>query len=297
MDTLDIYSYLDYRAFCRDYYRLKKNSDSKFSFRNFGRKAGIAGSYFKHVIDGARNLSPQMTIKFGQGMDLTQREIEYFENLVRFNQALSLEEKSLYFDRMRRKRARTLKPLGLTNAVSLLRHWYVVAIKELVVNLNTDDVKTIQRVLRKKIPENIIETTIDDLKGLGWLQFQNERWISMANQVAFPDEVRSYVVRAFHRQMLEIASEAIEDEIEEREFGAAVFTFPASKLPELKERIKDMQRDLVSYVQDLGSHSAEGEPQYVYHFGVQCFSLQKIDRSGSLSSGMMSEREQNNETV
>lgn len=279
MQALDIYSYLDYRAYCRDFYRTQKEKESKFSFRVFGRKAGVAGSYLKHVIDGVRNLSPEMTLKFGHGMDLSQREIDYFENLVRFNQAASLEEKSLYFDRLRRKRARALKPLGLTDAVALLSHWYVVAIKELVVSLNTDNVKKIQRVLRKKLPENIIENAINDLKELGWLQSNDGKWISQANQVTFPDEVRSYVVRSFHRQMLEIASEAIEDEIGEREFGAAVFTFPLSKLPELKERIKDMQRDLVSFVQDLGAQAESGDPQVVYHFGVQCFALQKVERS------------------
>jgi uncharacterized protein (TIGR02147 family) len=277
MEALDIYSYLDYRAFCRDFYQTKKIIDDKFSFRVFGRKAGIAGSYLKHVIDGVRNLSPEMTIKFGHGMDLTQRQIDYFENLVRFNQAASLEEKSLYFDRLRRKRARALKPLGLTDAVALLSHWYVVAIKELVVNLNTDNVRIIQRILRKRLPENIIEKAIGDLKELGWLQFKEGRWVSLANQVTFPDEVRSYVMRSFHRQMLEIASEALEDDMSEREFGAAIFTFPVSKLPELKERIKDMQRDLVSYVQDLGARAEADEAQVVYHFGVQCFSLQKIE--------------------
>lgn len=277
---LDIYSYLDYRAFCRDFYRTSKERDPRFSFRVFGRQAGVAGSYLKHVIDGARNLSPEMTIRFGNGMGLHAREIDYFENLVRFNQATTLEEKNLYFDRLRRKRARTLKPLGLTDAVALLSHWYVVAIKELVVNLNTDDVKTIQRFLRKRLPENIIEKAVEDLKELGWLQEVSGRWTSQANQATFPDEVKSYVVRSFHRQMLEITAEALEDDMSEREFGAAVFTFPASKLPELKERIKDMQRDLVSYVQDLGA-SSQDEEKVVYHFGVQCFSLQRLEKDKS----------------
>lgn len=276
MGSLDIYSYLDYRSYCRDFYTSEKKTDEKFSYRVFGKRASIAGSYLKHVMDGIRNLSPEMSIKFGQGMGLNTKEIEYFENLVRFNQASSLEEKSFYFDRLRRKRSRALKPLGLTEAVALLSHWYVVAIKELVVNLNSDDVRAIQRVLRKKLPENIIERTIEDLKSLGWISSVDGRWVSSASQIVFPDEVRSYVVRSFHRQMLEVASEALEDDILMREFGAAVFTFPVSKLPQLKERIKEMQKDLISYVQDLGSSNDEEAEKVVYHFGLQCFALQKI---------------------
>src|SRR5947209_3022493 len=176
MGSLDIYSYLDYRAFCRDFYQFEKSNSPKFSFRVFAKKASIASSYLKHVIDGTRNLSSEMSIKFGRGMDLSAKEIDYFENLVRFNKAASLEEKALYFERLRRKRARALKPIGLAEAVDLLTHWYVVAIKEIVVNLNTNDVRSIQKVLRKKLPENLIQKTIDDLQGLGWLQNLGGQW-------------------------------------------------------------------------------------------------------------------------
>ncbi|MDB5038568.1 MAG: hypothetical protein JWQ35_2096 [Bacteriovoracaceae bacterium] len=276
---LDIYSYLDYRTFCRDFYLGQKNADSHFSFRSFAKKASIASSYLKHVIDGKRNLSSEMSIKFGHGMGLSSKEIDYFENLVRFTQASSLEEKDLYFERLRKKRAKSLKSLDLAEAVRLLSHWYVVAIKELVVNLNTVDVKLLQRVLRKKLPENLIEKTIEELRDFGWLNLIEGRWHSSASQVQFPDEVRSYVVRSFHGQMLELAIEALEDDISDREYGAAVFTFPASEFPKLKEKIKELQRDLIGYVQDLSANSKESsrdtKSQRVYHFGVQCFSLQK----------------------
>ena len=275
--SLDIYSYLDYRAFCRDFYCTQKATNPKFSYRSFAKKAVVASSYLKHVMDGIRNLSPEMAIKFGHGMDLSGKEIDYFENLVRFNQAASLDEKSLYFERLRRKRARALRPLGLAEAVDLLSNWYVVAIKEIVVNLNTDDVKVIQRVLRRKLTEHQIQKTIDDLKTLGWLSRTENGW---ASQIQFPDEVKSYVIRSFHQQMLELAIEALGDEISDREYGAAVFTFPASELPALKEKIKELQRELVSFVQDLSAHSKSRSDHLVYHFGVQCFSLQKTpDRS------------------
>jgi len=278
--ALDIYSYLDYRSFCRDFYSTKKSTDENFSFRSFARKAQVASSYLKHVIDGTRNLSPEMGIKFGVAMDLDSKEVEYFETLVRFSQASSLEEKTLYLDRLRRKKARALRPLGIADAVNLLSHWYVVAIKELVVSLNSVDTKLIGKVLRKKISDLVIEKTIEDLQKLGWLFESEGRWGSQATQIQFPDEVRSYVVRSFHRQMLELGTEALEDELDEREFGAAVFTFPKSEFPKLKSKIKDMQLELVSFVQDLASQEKDRE-SLVYFFGVQCFSLQKSVDSSS----------------
>jgi len=121
----------------------------------------------------------------------------------------------------------------------------------------------------------MIQKTIRNLKDLGWLKKVEVQWASSASQIQVPDEVKSYIVRSFHRQMLELATEALGDGISEREFGAAMFTFPRSRISELKERIKEMQKDLISYVQDVASQPSDKEDRLVYHFATQCFALQK----------------------
>ncbi len=274
MEAIDIYSYLDYRAFCRDFYHFKKKSEAKFSYRSFARKTSVAPAHLKHVIDGKRNLSSEMSIRFGRGMGLSEKEVDYFENLVRFNQGHSVEEKNLYFERLRRQRARSLKIFTLAEAARLLSHWYVVAIKEIVVNLNSCDVKVVQKILRKKLPENLIQRTIEDLREMGWLQLKDNRWTSSASQMKFPDEVKSFVIQSFHHQMLELSVEALEDELHEREYQAAIFTFPDSELPALKQKVKDLQEDLVAFVQDIANKHSEDPDLRVFYYGAQCFALQ-----------------------
>lgn len=277
MSIPDLYSYLDYREFCRDFYVEKKNSDKAFSYRSFAKKASVAPAYLKHVIDGKRNLSPETSVRFGCGMGLDEREIEYFENLVRFSQASNLDEKTYYFDKLRKKRTRSLHDMSLADAASLLSDWYVLAIKQIVVNLNTVDVSKIQSVLRRKLPESLIERSIQNLIALGWLEEENGHWKSKASQICFPDEVKSYVVQAFHRQMLEIAEEALEDPLEAREFGATMFSFPEEKVPELKRKVKQLQEDFISYVQATANQKTESNQrdERVHFFGVQCFRLEK----------------------
>jgi uncharacterized protein (TIGR02147 family) len=277
VESLDVFSYLDYRDFCRDFYQTHKIKNSKFSYRYFAKRAQVAPAYLKHIIDGKRNLSPEMSHRFAAGMGLDHKQQEYFELLVRFNQAHSLDEKSLYFEGLRKRRSQSLKSLGLAEAASLLSHWYVVVIKELMVVLNTDAATPIQEVLRKKLPLPLIEKVIGDLKGLGWVSQEEGRWRSSAHHIRFPDEIKSYVIRSFHHQMLTIAQEALSDEIDEREFGAAVFTFPKERWPELKLKIKEMQSDLVNYVQDMmpADKNSEQDLLNVYFVGIQCFSMQK----------------------
>lgn len=281
MSNPDIFSYLDYREFCRDFYDHGKQTDDEFSYRSFARKAEVAPAYLKHVIDGKRNLSPETSQRFGKGMGLSEKEIEYFENLVRFNQAENLDEKTYYFERLRKRRAKTLENLNLADAAALLSDWYVVAIKELVVKLNSVRTDLIQKVLRRKISEAVIHRTIENLVELEWLVLFDGVWKSKASQVCFPDEVKSYVVRSFHRQMLELGQEALDDDLEEREFGATVFSFPSSKIPEMKTKIKEMQKDFISYVQATSRQeghklkAGENMGQRIFFLGVQCFALDK----------------------
>jgi uncharacterized protein (TIGR02147 family) len=54
---VDVYRYLDYRAFLRDFYEAKKAKSRTFSYRAFSKRAGVASpNYLKLVIEGQRSL-------------------------------------------------------------------------------------------------------------------------------------------------------------------------------------------------------------------------------------------------
>lgn len=276
MLSLELYNYLDYRQYCRDFYFFHKETDPKFSYRYFAKRAKVAPAHLKHVIDGKRNISVEMSLRFGAGMGLSEEELDYFQNLVRFNQASSLDEKTYYFEKLRKKRNKSLQNVSLADAAALLSDWYVIAIKELIVNLNTVDVNVIEGLLRKKLSKPLIQGTIDRLISLGWVLRKNERWRSRSSQICFPDEVKSYVIQSFHRQMLSLAVEALEDPLERREFGSTVFSFPESEIPELKKKVKQLQEEFISYVQSVSDSSdSSNEDLRVYFYGVHCFSLEE----------------------
>jgi uncharacterized protein (TIGR02147 family) len=62
---VDVFEYLDYRAFLRDIYLAKKAERRGFSFRAFSRRANLRSpNYLKLVMDGERNLSRAMAERF-----------------------------------------------------------------------------------------------------------------------------------------------------------------------------------------------------------------------------------------
>jgi uncharacterized protein (TIGR02147 family) len=78
---IDVFRYLDYRAFLADFYKAKKRRG--FSYRAFSRTAGLgAPNYLKLVIGGERNLTKAMATRFAGACRLQGDAAAYFERLV-----------------------------------------------------------------------------------------------------------------------------------------------------------------------------------------------------------------------
>ena len=78
--------YADYRRFLKDTYDARKRLDPAFSHGAFAKRAGVARSHLKGVLNG-ENLSPASVRAYARGLGLTGGEGEYFGLLVQANQA------------------------------------------------------------------------------------------------------------------------------------------------------------------------------------------------------------------
>ncbi|QQR81755.1 MAG: TIGR02147 family protein [Deltaproteobacteria bacterium] len=125
-----IFEYLNYRTFLRDLFQFKKDEKLGFSFRTFSRLAGLKSSNFlKLIIDGKRNLSADAIHKFAKAFKLTKEETQFFETLVHFDQAQSVEEKNFYYERvMRSKSYQDVRPLDASQ-YTYFSNWHFVALR------------------------------------------------------------------------------------------------------------------------------------------------------------------------
>jgi len=102
-----ILHYLDYRDFIRDHCAWRKGLDPRFSQRIFAREADLpptCSSLLPGVVNGRRNLSANLRIKFGKALGLSERDFRYFDLLAQFNQAKGMIEKNHFFSQLSRFR-------------------------------------------------------------------------------------------------------------------------------------------------------------------------------------------------
>ena len=119
MNFVNIYEYLDYRDFLRDYHTLRKQSDTKFSHRFFAKQAGYSSSgLYTHLVKGELSLTPHYIPGFIKAMKMDEREAEYFKLLIDYTHAQDGQYRIDIYDQML-----TLTPLKIRRTRMKMREF------------------------------------------------------------------------------------------------------------------------------------------------------------------------------
>jgi uncharacterized protein (TIGR02147 family) len=252
-----IEKYRDYRRFLRDYYAFKKNHRAGFSFRQFASKAGIKSpNYLQLVMKGERNLSEAMADQVAVAMDLSSAQKKYFVSLVRQENAKTDDE----LGRAREESLVSLKKLVAKylnrNKEQVLTEWHYLLIRELVALPDFEPTgEYISEKLRGLITAKQGEKSLRLLIETGFLSEKSGRLeivdpILDTGDTLFTDEL----IQKYHAQNLKQWSENLSIwDSRELELGLLNLSLPASKIPELKERMRNFQDQILGWLQESGS--------------------------------------------
>lgn len=269
--TVNLYAYLDYRAFLRDWYEAAKRSGRPFSFRAFSKRAGFQSpNFFKLVMDGSRNLTEDSLAKFVVGLKLAKPEAEFLRNLVFFTQAKSHDEKNLFYKRLLQSREFShLKSLE-KNQYEYYSTWYHPVIRELIASPDFDG--TVEWLARKVHPPILPEQAEQSLKLLENLKLIRRvgprRWKQTSALVTTGPEVASLILMNYHQTVLGLAREVLPViPAAQRDISAVTLGISKDKLPELKKRIQAFRQEVLKFV------SLEEKPESVVLMSIQLFPL------------------------
>lgn len=92
-NTLNVYSYCQFRTYMKDYFALRKESSEKFSLTVAVKETGLAKSTIWRIMEGEIPLSERSKIMiFSKMFGFNRDERRFFEHLVDFNQAQTGED-------------------------------------------------------------------------------------------------------------------------------------------------------------------------------------------------------------
>jgi uncharacterized protein (TIGR02147 family) len=266
---VDVFRYSDYRRFLADFYQGQKRHG--LSYRSFARRAGLgAPNYLKLVIDGQRNLMPEMAERFGRACGLQNAALEYFCELVRFCQASGTTEKAHYHQRL--LSFRRYRDAHRLEAAQSEYHssWYLPAIRELVTCADfEEDPKWIAKKLSPALTMTEAKQAVATLLRLGLLvRDENARLRQSCPLVTTGPETKGVHVASYHAEMMKRAVASMDlIPATERDISSITVAVGPEGLTRLKQRVQAFRKELLELAE------AEGACSQVVQLNFQLFPL------------------------
>lgn len=275
---IDVFQYLDYRAYLRDWYHAHNQGGRSFSFRAFARRAGLKSpNYLKLVMDGARNLTPQTAERFTKGLGIEAEEAGYFVDLVAFNQASTQVERNKQYSRLTSFRGyRKAHKIDLAHA-AYHSAWYMPAIREMAASPRVEgDPGWIAEQLLPPITRKEAERAIETLIALGLLVRETDGRLRQVDElVSTGPEIQGLHIANYHRAMMERAAAAIDLVApEERDISSLTMCVGEDGLRRLKTRVQRFRRELIEL------SALDDDPAQVIQMNFQLFPLTKAMNDG-----------------
>lgn len=273
METIsdpDLLHYTDYRQYLADYHLWRKQSDPGFSLRGFAKEIGFSGhTHLRYVLAGQRNLTKRTLVKITLALGLSGSRAEFFENLVFFNQAGSLQEKDHFYQKLlAADKTRGMKKMERSQ-FEVLKTWYHTAIRELL-NLGTfkPNPEWIARTLLPPIAPKEARDSLKLLLDSGLISRTANGYRAVNDAITTDDETTALFVRNYHLEMLELAKRSLDTVApEQRDISSVCMTIREADFGKLKKQIQLMRKELRVFAVE-GKHA-----ERVVQVNIQLFPL------------------------
>ena len=274
-----IYSYTDYRQFIRDYYERKRSEKKGFSLRVLSDKAGFkARDYLLRVMNGQRNLSKSGIYMLSKALHLSEKESDYFETLVAFNQAPNPAEKEHFFSRLR-----TLVPESRIDRLredqfEYFSQWYHCVIRSLLPVMDfKDDFEKIGKFLNPQITSGQAKKSVHLLLRLGLLNRHPDGTYGVSNiAISTGDEVKSVALTQFHKNMIDLGKRAVDICVSDRRDTSGVTMSLSEKgIKKIKTAASEFRKQCMNIA------AQDSNEDGVYQVSVNFFPLSKQRKKAS----------------
>ena len=250
--SVSVFEYVEPREYLSQVLVTKQKTNPRFSLRAWSKQIGFSSpSLLSMVLKGQRRLKPAQAVKVRKVLELKDQEARYFDFLVLYSNASSLEEKEFYTQVLK-----TLKPDSNFSTLELdkfrlISDWYHMVILEMVKLKDfKDDPLWISKKLEGHITSSQIKDAIERLIRLNLLTKNKKgRLERVHKRLSTPTDFPHEGIKKFHHQMIQKALTALEDQdIHERDITANSMTTSLEKIPEAKKRIRDFRQNLAKFL-------------------------------------------------
>jgi uncharacterized protein (TIGR02147 family) len=246
--VISIFRYSDYRLFLRDWLQEQKAEGRPVTYEALGEAAGFTSKGFlTQILQGKTNLPERMIGAISKALDLKKKERDYFDLLVRFNQAKRAAQRADLYRRIQDGFKADVQALAL-DQFEYYQKWYYSAIRSLLgYHPFSGDFADLAKRLEPPITPAQAKRAVRLLEELGLIQrAENGSYLLTDRLITSGEAFVSHAVIEFQRETMDLAKEALEA-FPKSERSAATLTLGLSEAgyKAMEEKLKALRKELV----------------------------------------------------
>lgn len=269
----NIYQYLDYQQFLREYYEEKKRISPFFTYRYMGNKLGLDPGFLVKVFQGKMHLSLKSLSPFTSLLKLEEKEAEYFELLVRYGRASSSHEIKIYFEKLLKFRFSENTDVIDASQYEFYQKWYYSAIRELIGFYDfKDDYRALASKLSPAISTMEAKKAISLLEKLGLIKKDNQgRYHQTDAFITTGEKWKSAAIHSFQKETIRLAGESLDRHPKNhRDISTITVSISHKDLDEIRELIHEFHKSILQIKND-------NPADCVYQINIQAIPLSSTE--------------------
>lgn len=267
----DVFGYIDYRKFLRDFYRKKKRENPHFSHRYIAGKLGFDSGYFAKIIQTERHISLRLAQRFADFLQLNASESDYFLTLVLFAKSKTQTEKARHFEKLLSFKQSEAAVLS-AKQYALFDKWYYLAIREAIACFKfSGDYGDLGRRIQPPITPGKARKAVATLERIGLIK-KNDRGIYDRIEPVWTTnrDAESVLLNNLQIAMLDLAKEAYDRcPRESRDMSTLTLSVSAKEFLRMKQDLANLRRRFLEMARNCH------DPDRVYHLSLSLFPLSK----------------------
>jgi uncharacterized protein (TIGR02147 family) len=264
-----LFDYTDYRAYLRDIIQGRREKGLPASNRWFAQKLGInSNAWLTYILQGKRNLSSRTGEQLALLLKLGVNEGRYFDALVHFNQAKSIDERSRWYREMERCRKSGSVRVITSDQYEFYSVWYHSAIRSLIgLHPNFGTFEQLGSMLSPPVTAAEAKKSVLLLERLGLIAIDEKGGYQITDTtITTGRHEKALAVVNFQRETIKLALESFDRCVKEERDNS---TMTVGVSPTALEKIKKLLRETRGKIAEIAADDTRSDR--VFQINMQVF--------------------------
>ncbi|MFP4013939.1 MAG: TIGR02147 family protein [Chitinispirillaceae bacterium] len=274
---LKLEEYSDFREYLRDLLEEQKRMGNRITNRSFAAAAGVnSSSWLTSILQGKKGLASETAKVISLFLGHSERERLYFEALIRFNQARTLQQRNTWFGELNRIRKQEFRTSCATISgaqYEFYSRWYYTAVRSLLgIRKLGDDYEKIASLVSPAITSRQAKKSVSVLKKLGMIEYdESGKYYKLTDSAITTGKHEfSLSIANFQRETMRLASESIDRyKPGVRDISTLSVGVSGETAEQIKKEIASLRKKIVSMADN------DPNPDRVYHMNFHFFPMSK----------------------